>query len=76
MLHCIGGLAVALLAPPLTELAYHFGPAEYVALMLFGLVAAIVLAAGSVSKALAMLVAGMLLAQLGAIGCRCRRTGR
>ena len=60
----IGGAAVALLAPPLTELAYLFGPAEYVAILLLGLVAAVVLAPGSITKSLAMLVAGLLLAQI------------
>lgn len=61
----LGGLAIAVLAPPLTEFAFHFGPAEYVALMLLGLVAAVVLAAGSIIKSLGMLVAGLLLAQIG-----------
>jgi putative tricarboxylic transport membrane protein len=59
-----GGVAVAVLAPSLTELAYLFGPAEYVSIALLGLIAAVVLAPGSITKSLAMLVAGLLLAQI------------
>jgi putative tricarboxylic transport membrane protein len=47
---------IALLGPPLTELALQFGPAEYFSLMVLGLVAAVVLAHGSVLKAIAMIV--------------------
>ena len=52
---------VALLAPPLTLIALKFGAAEYFSLMLVGLVSSIALASGSVVKALAMLVLGLLL---------------
>jgi TctA family transporter len=50
----VATLLVALWAPPLAEVALKFSPAEYFSLMLFGLVAAIVLARGSLLKALAM----------------------
>ena len=47
-------------APPLAKLALQFGPAEYFSLMLCGLVAAIVLARGSIIKAIAMVLLGLL----------------
>ena len=56
---------IALFAPPLAKVALLFGPAEYVSLMILGLVAAIVLARGSVLNAFGMLVLGLL---LGAVG--------
>ncbi|TCT02568.1 tripartite tricarboxylate transporter permease [Aquabacter spiritensis] len=52
---------LALFAPPLAELALQFGPPEYFALMVLGLVASVTLASGSVIKALAMIVLGLLL---------------
>lgn len=56
---------VALLAPPLTLIALQFGAAEYFSLMLVGLVSSIALASGSVVKALAMLILGLLLGLVG-----------
>ena len=53
-------LLIALFAPPLTRMALQFGPAEYFSLMLLGLVTSIALAHGSVVKALAMIVLGLL----------------
>src|SRR5205085_1408881 len=52
-------------APPLAELAFKFGPAEYFSLMVLGLIAAVVLAHGSIVKALAMVVLGLLLGMIG-----------
>ncbi|QFR32761.1 tripartite tricarboxylate transporter permease [Ancylobacter sp. TS-1] len=52
---------LAVFAPPLADLALKFGPPEYFALMVLGLVASVALAAGSVVKALAMVVLGILL---------------
>ena len=46
---------------PLTKLALAFGPAEYFSLMVLGLIFAVVLAKGSVLKAIAMIVFGLLL---------------
>lgn len=60
----VGTMAVAAFAPPLTRLAFEFGAPEYCALMLLGLVGAVVLASGSLVKALAMVVLGLLLGQI------------
>src|SRR3954447_5109214 len=57
---CVATFVIAFGAPPLAKLALQFGPAEYFSLMLCGLVAAIVLARGSVIKAIAMVVLGLL----------------
>jgi putative tricarboxylic transport membrane protein len=62
---CIATLVVAYFAPPLAELALKFGPAEYFSLMVFGLIAAVVLARGSVLKAIAMVCFGILLGLVG-----------
>ena len=61
----IATLLVALWAPPLAEVALKFSPAEYFSLMLVGVVAAIVLARGSLLKALAMVCVGILLGLVG-----------
>ncbi len=57
---CVATFVIAFGAPPLAKLALQFGPAEYFSLMLCGLVAAIVLARGSVIKAIAMVVLGLI----------------
>jgi putative tricarboxylic transport membrane protein len=62
---CVGTLVIALFSPPLAEIALKFGPAEYFSLMVFGLVAAVVLARGSLRKAIAMVVLGLLLGLVG-----------
>jgi len=56
---------IALAAPPLAEVALKFGPAEYFALMTTGLILAVVLARGSVLKAIAMVLLGLLLGLVG-----------
>jgi TctA family transporter len=56
---------LAAFAPPLAEVAFKFGPAEYFALMVLGLIAAVVLAHGSVLKALCMVIFGLLLGMIG-----------
>ncbi|WP_029348935.1 tripartite tricarboxylate transporter permease [Bosea sp. 117] len=56
---------LALFAPPLADLALQFGAPEYFALMVLGLVASVALASGSVIKALAMVVLGILLGLAG-----------
>ena len=61
----VATLFIALFAPPLAQLALLFGPAEYVSLMVLGLIAAIVLAHGSILKAFGMLVLGLLLGSVG-----------
>ena len=60
----VGTLILAAFAPPLTELAFKFGPAEYFSLMVLGLIGAVVLASGSLAKAIAMIVLGLLLGQI------------
>jgi TctA family transporter len=61
----VGTIVIALFAPPLAALALLFGPAEYVSLMLLGLIVAIVLANGSVLMAIGMLCLGLLLGTVG-----------
>ncbi|MFZ0097111.1 MAG: tripartite tricarboxylate transporter permease [Gemmobacter sp.] len=61
----VATLLVALFAPPLTVIALKFGAAEYFSLMVLGLVSAIALAHGSILKALAMVVLGLLLGLVG-----------
>lgn len=56
---------LAAFAPPLAEIAFKFGPAEYFALMVLGLIAAVVLAHGSVIKAIAMVLLGLLFGMIG-----------
>jgi len=61
----VATLIIAAIGAPLTRLALLFGPAEYFGLMVFGLGLAIVLARGSVLKAVIMVVLGLLLATVG-----------
>jgi TctA family transporter len=56
---------IALFAPPLTDIALRFGPAEYFSLMVLGLVASVVLAHGSLLRAIGMIVLGLLLGLIG-----------
>jgi len=51
--------------PAIAELGLKFGPAEYFAMMLLGLIAASTLASGSPLKGLAMVVLGLLLGTIG-----------
>ncbi|HEX2555718.1 MAG TPA: tripartite tricarboxylate transporter permease [Microvirga sp.] len=62
---CVGTLAVALLGPTLANLALRFQSPEYFSLMVLGLVTAVVLARGSVLKAVIMVLLGLLLSQVG-----------
>src|SRR6059058_5696102 len=62
---CVATLIIAVAAPPLAEVALKFGPAEYFSLMVLGLVAAVVLAHGSLTKAIGMVVLGLLLGIIG-----------
>jgi putative tricarboxylic transport membrane protein len=61
---CVGTVVIAAFAPPLTEMAFKFGPAEYFSLMVLGLIGAVVLASGSLVKAVAMIVLGLLIGQI------------
>ena len=62
---CVGTLILAAFAAPLTEVAFKFGPAEYFSLMILGLIGAVVLASGSLLKAVGMIVLGLLLGLVG-----------
>src|SRR5262249_38522676 len=62
---CVATLVIAWFAPPLAEIALKFSPAEDFSLMVFGLIAAVVLARGSLLKAIAMVCFGILLGLIG-----------
>ncbi len=62
---CVGTIMIAAFAPSLTEIAFLFGPAEYFSLMVLGLIGAVVLASGSLLKALGMILLGLLLGLVG-----------
>jgi len=62
---CVGTLLIAAFAPPLAEVAFQFGPAEYFSLMCLGLVGAVVLASGSLVKAICMILLGLLIGMVG-----------
>jgi putative tricarboxylic transport membrane protein len=62
---CFSTVLVAALGAPLTSLALLFGPAEYFSLMVLGLCFAVVLAKGSILKAIAMVLTGLLLSTVG-----------
>ena len=62
---CVGTLVLAGFAVPLTEVAFKFGPAEYFSLMILGLIGAVVLASGSLLKAVGMILLGLLLGLVG-----------
>src|SRR6202162_672646 len=62
---CVSTVLIAVLGAPLTKLALAFGPAEYFSLMVLGLIFATVLAKGSIVKAIAMIVFGLLLSMVG-----------
>ncbi|TXI10651.1 MAG: tripartite tricarboxylate transporter permease [Polynucleobacter sp.] len=62
---CVATLVLAAFATPLSELAFKFGPAEYFSLMVLGLIGAVVLASGSLVKAIAMIVLGLLMGLIG-----------
>ncbi|WP_269499290.1 tripartite tricarboxylate transporter permease [Castellaniella sp. S9] len=63
---CFGTVVIAAFAIPLTALAFKFGPAEYFSLIVLGLIGSVILASGSVLKALGMIVLGLLLGMMGA----------
>ncbi|MGQ4273106.1 tripartite tricarboxylate transporter permease [Terrihabitans sp. B22-R8] len=61
----VATVAIAVFAPPLTEVALSFGPPEYFSLVVLGLVSSIALAHGSVLKALGMILIGLILGLVG-----------
>jgi putative tricarboxylic transport membrane protein len=62
---CAGTVAIVLFAPPLASVALSFGPAEYFSLAVLGLVAAMVLASGSLLRGTGMILLGLLLSTVG-----------
>src|SRR5690606_35162479 len=62
---CVATLMIAAFAPPLAEVAFTFGPAEYFSLMVLGLIGAVALASGSLPKAIGMILLGLLLGMVG-----------
>jgi len=62
---CFATILLAAFAPPLAEVAFKFGPAEYFSLMVLGLIGAVVLASGSLPKAICMIILGLLLGMIG-----------
>jgi TctA family transporter len=62
---CFATVLLAAFAPPLAEVAFKFGPAEYFSLMVLGLIGAVVLASGSLPKAICMILLGLLLGMVG-----------
>lgn len=60
-----GIIVLSLFSPMIAEYALTFGPAEYFALMVLGLVAASTIANASPSKGMSMIVLGMLIATVG-----------
>jgi TctA family transporter len=61
----VATFVIAFLAPPLATAALQFQSPEYFSLMVLGLVASVVLAQGSLIKALGMVVLGLLLGLVG-----------
>jgi len=62
---CVGTVFIAAFGPPLSAFAQKFNSPDYFALMLLGLVMAVVLAHGSVLKATTMVLIGLLLGLVG-----------
>jgi putative tricarboxylic transport membrane protein len=62
---CVATLVLAAFATPMSELAFKFGPAEYFSLMVLGLVGAVVLASGSLIKAIGMILLGLVMGLVG-----------
>src|SRR5712671_1625741 len=65
---CVSTLLIATFAPPLAIVGQSFGAPEYFSLMVLGLIAAVVLAHGSVLKAVAMIILGLLIGLVGTDG--------
>src|SRR5262249_1085816 len=65
---CVSTTLIATFAPPLAKVGQSFGAPEYFSLMVLGLIAAVVLAHGSVVKAIAMIVLGLLVGLVGTDG--------
>ena len=62
---CVGTLLIAIVGPPLANVALSFGSPEYFSLMVMALVCASVVGSGSLLKSLAMVIAGLLVGIVG-----------
>ena len=62
---CVGTVFIAAFGPPLAAFAQEFNSPDYFSLMVLGLVTAVVLAHGSVLKAIGMVLVGLLLGLVG-----------
>ncbi|MBM3539377.1 MAG: tripartite tricarboxylate transporter permease, partial [Alphaproteobacteria bacterium] len=62
---CVATVLMAVASPPLSKLALQFGAAEYFSLMVLGLIGAVVLAQGSLVKAVAMIILGLFFGLVG-----------
>jgi TctA family transporter len=62
---CVATVFIAGFSPPLSALALKFGPAEYFSLMVLGLIGSVVLAHGSLLKAICMILLGLLMGIVG-----------
>ncbi|MBM3521750.1 MAG: tripartite tricarboxylate transporter permease [Alphaproteobacteria bacterium] len=62
---CATTVVIAFLAPPLSQLALLFRPPDFTALIVLGLIAAVVLATGSVIASIGMVMVGMFLGLVG-----------
>lgn len=61
----IGMIVMAVLSPSLAKLALSFGPADYFAVILLGLMAASAVSNGGALKGIAMVIAGLMLGTIG-----------
>jgi TctA family transporter len=62
---CVGTVFIAAFGPPLARIAQEFNSPDYFSLMVLGLVTAVVLAHGSVIKAIGMVLVGLLFGLVG-----------
>ena len=61
----IATVLIALLAPPLSEIGFHFGPAEYTSLMLLGFVGISAIATDDILKSIGVVCMGILVGTIG-----------
>ena len=62
---CVGTVFIAAFGPPLAAIAQEFNSPDYFSLMVLGLVTAVILAHGSVIKAVGMVLVGLLFGLVG-----------
>jgi TctA family transporter len=62
---CVSTLVIAFFAIPASNIAFYFGPTEYAALMMLGLLAVVSLGTDSFLKGFSMVLIGLLLSTIG-----------